>query len=120
LNVMSTMEFVNISKNSQKYVLNLEIHDQPDIQSLELQFKGDNDSTIEFHILHSVHCSSIIAIQTNECELQNFAIYILWRKTLNHIGFRGAKLLECPGYQHVSGRSECSKPWAVYKTQEIY
>jgi hypothetical protein len=88
--MMSTTELVNIYKNSQKHVPNLEIHDQPDIQSLELQFKGENDLTIEFHILHPVHYSSIITIQTNECKLQNFAIYILWRKTLNHIGFRGA------------------------------
>jgi hypothetical protein len=64
---MSTTELVNISKNSQKHVPDLEIHDQPDIQSLELQFKGENDSTIEFHILHSVQCNSIITFRTDEC-----------------------------------------------------
>jgi len=64
---MSTTELVNISTNSQKHVPDIEIHDQPDIQRLELQFKGENDSTIEFHILHSVYYNPIIKIRTNEC-----------------------------------------------------
>lgn len=49
-----------------KHVPGLEIHNQPEIQSLELQFKCLNDSTIDFHILHFVYYNSIITIQTNE------------------------------------------------------